>query len=66
MVTQDSELAISANLISPCFLFQAKKDDKEATLKEKKRVEHHHKVAEEERRRMKEFDDYLVLAKYNP
>lgn len=47
-------------------LLQAKKDDKEARLKENKRVEHHLRVAEEERRRMKEFDDYLVLAKYNP
>lgn len=45
---------------------QTKKEDKDATLKEKKRIEAQQKLAEEERRRMKEFDDYLVLAKYNP
>lgn len=47
-------------------LQQTKKEDKETTLKEKKRIQLQQKIAEEERRRMKEFDDYLVLAKYNP
>ena len=45
---------------------QTKKEDKDATLREKKRIQAQQKLAEEERRRMKEFDDYLVLAKFNP
>ncbi len=42
------------------------KDDKEHRLKEKKHEASQQRIAEQERQRMKEFDDYLVLAKYNP
>lgn len=41
-------------------------EDREAYKAERRHFRQQKKIAEEERQRMKDFDDYLVLAKYNP
>jgi predicted RNA methylase len=41
-------------------------ESREVYKQEQRRVKQQQKLAEEERQRMKDFDDYLVLAKYNP
>lgn len=48
-----------------CTAEQARAQEEEAYKKERKHVKEQRKIAEEERRRMKEFEQNLVLAKFN-
>jgi hypothetical protein len=40
--------------------------DRETYKQEMREAREQQQIAEQERKRMKDFDEYLVLAKYNP
>jgi len=49
-----------------CLSLQAQAENKETYKREQREARAQLEIAAQERQRMKEFEDYLVLAKYNP